>query len=78
MKPSDVCSVVSVQAEKETEERRRPSLVLRRPKHGESLWDIAKAHRSSEEAIRKLNHMEGEELPEGMMLIPAVRTAARQ
>lgn len=78
MKPSDVCSVVSVQAEKEAEERRRPSLVLRRPKHGESLWDIAKAHRSSEEAIRKLNHMEGEELPEGMLLIPTVHTADRQ
>ncbi len=78
VKMAEVSSVVSAQAEKEQEEGRRPSLVLRRPGNGESLWDIAKAHRSSEEAIRRLNHIEGEELPEGMLLIPAVHTAGRQ
>ncbi len=51
----------------------RPSLVLRRAKCGECLWDIAKQHGSSEEAIRQCNHMEDDSLPEGMLLIPVLR-----
>lgn len=52
--------------------QRRPSLVLRRPAPGECLWDIAKKHGSTEETIRKINHMEEDAFPDGMLLIPCV------
>lgn len=65
--------VVSVTEEKEKDAGRRPSLVLRRPMAGESLWEIAKKHSSTEEIIRKTNHMEDDTLPDGMLLIPCVK-----
>lgn len=47
----------------------RPSLILRRA--GESrLWDIAKASGSTMEAIRRVNGLTGEPLPDQMLLIP--------
>ena len=65
----------TVTAVKESEESQetRPSLVLRRARCGECLWDMAKQHGSSEEAIRQCNHMEDDSLPEGMLLIPVLR-----
>ena len=65
----------TVTAVKESEESQetRPSLVLRRARCGECLWDMAKQHGSSEDAIRQCNHMEDDSLPEGMLLIPVLR-----
>ncbi len=50
----------------------QPSLVLRRMAAGETLWEIAKQHRSDEEAIRSANEL-GQERPEGLLLIPRIR-----
>ncbi len=52
----------------------RPSLVLRRVKEGETLWDIAKQYYADPKTIQSVNQLEEEELlPEGILLIPKVR-----
>ena len=58
----------------EPEPGRRPSLVLCRPKKGESLWELAKRYRTDEKAICAANGLEQETpLPSGLLLIPRVR-----
>ncbi len=47
----------------------RPSLILRRAGQ-ESLWDIAKAAGTTQEAICKANHLENEPSPSQMLIIP--------
>ena len=52
----------------------RPSVLLRLPERGETLWDIAKSCGTTQEEIMQANELAGEELPEGkMLLIPSVR-----
>ena len=52
----------------------RPSVVLRLPVQGEGLWEIAKSCGTTMEEIIQANELEGEELPQGkMLLIPGVR-----
>ena len=52
----------------------RPSVVLRLPVPGEGLWEIAKSYGTTIQQILQANELEGEELPEGkMLLIPGVR-----
>ena len=55
------------------EQERMPSLVLRRLLPGETLWDVAKQYRTDETLLRTVNQLEGEELPDKMLLIPRVR-----
>jgi hypothetical protein len=58
--------------EEEGEEGPRPSIVLRQMERGESLWDIAKAYRTTVGEIQKANA--GESLgAETMLLIPRFR-----
>ena len=40
---------------------------------GETLWDVAKQYRTDETLLRTVNQLEGEELPDKMLLIPRVR-----
>ncbi|MGX8699009.1 MAG: DUF3794 and LysM peptidoglycan-binding domain-containing protein [bacterium] len=47
----------------------RPSLVVCRYRHGESLWEIAKRCLSTEKAILALNGLEGEEPEAGTLLL---------
>lgn len=58
-----------------TEEERGnvPSLILRRIREGETLWDIAKQYRTDEEVIRSANHFEDDAVPQGLLLIPKLR-----
>ena len=49
----------------------RPSLILRRP-GGEDLWELAKHHGSSVEAIRRANGLEDEPDKSQMLLIPVI------
>lgn len=72
-RPTELCTVAAVE-EIARDDQDSPSLVLRRPCPGECLWDIAKRHCSSEEAIRRCNHIEGDEMPDGMLLIPVLRS----
>lgn len=46
---------------------------MRRLRAGETLWDVAKQYRTDEELIRTVNQLEGDALPEKMLLIPRVR-----
>ena len=55
------------------EQGQTPSLVLRRLLPGETLWDAAKQYRTDETLLRAVNRLEGEELPDKMLLIPRVR-----
>ena len=47
----------------------RPSLILRRA-GDKRLWDIARENGSTVEAIRKANGLQGEPIPDQMLLIP--------
>ena len=49
------------------------SLIMRRLAEGESLWDVAKQYRTDETLLRTVNQLEGEDLPDKMLLIPRVR-----
>lgn len=51
-----------------------PSLVLRRVKNEETLWDLGKAYRTDPALILQANGLQQEDpLPEGLLLIPRVR-----
>ena len=54
---------------------KRPSLILRRFRPDETLWDIAKQYQTTASAIREANNLEDKSpLPEDVMLmIPRVR-----
>ncbi len=52
----------------------KPSVVLRLPVPGEGIWEIAKSYGTTIQQILQANELEGEELPDGkMLLIPGVR-----
>lgn len=55
------------------EKERGPSLILRRMRSGETLWDIAKEYRTDEELIREINQLEGSDANDQMLLIPKIR-----
>ncbi len=65
-----VCGGELLEPEKQEQ---TPSLVLRRLLPGETLWDAAKQYRTDEALLRAVNRLEGEELPDKMLLIPRVR-----
>ncbi len=48
----------------------RPAVVIRRSQSGERLWDIAKAHGTTVEHIRRANHLDSERTEDGILLIP--------
>lgn len=50
-----------------------PGLIIRRPKNGETLWDMAKCYRTTTEAIAMANGLSGDTVPEKMLLIPRSR-----
>ena len=60
------------------EQGQTPSLVLRRLLPGETLWDAAKQYRTDEALLRAVNRLEGEELPDKMLLIPRVRAVCQE
>ena len=56
-----------------TQELETNRLLLRRLLPDETLWDVAKQYRTDEELIRTVNQLEGDAMPEKMLLIPRVR-----
>ena len=55
-------------------DRPRPSVILRLPETGETLWEIAKACGTTCEEIMQANELTDDHLPEGkMLLIPSAR-----
>lgn len=53
---------------------RRPSMILRLPEEGETLWDLAKSCGTTKERILQANELESEDIPrQKMLLIPSAR-----
>lgn len=50
-------------------DRNAPAVILRRAARGAALWDIAKAAGANEEALRIVNGLEGETVPEDRVLL---------
>ena len=50
-------------------EKRRSAVVARRCAAGETLWDIAKANRTTVDRIRRANGIEGNDVPTAAMLL---------
>lgn len=75
-----ICSVSSVRvlenikkAEGENKNLRKPALTIYFCDAGEKIWDIAKKYRTTSEAVREENGIEGEEIKGArMLLIPSV------
>ena len=62
--------IMGGELEEETVEKGGPGLIIRRPGKGETLWDMAKNHRTTPEAISRANGLSGEPVPDKMLLIP--------
>ena len=62
--------VVGAQLSQEQTEDAGPGIVIRHIRPGESLWDAAKAGRTTEAAILAANGLEPGAEPQGMLLIP--------
>ena len=70
----DLTAIASARMLGEIDRSATPSLVLRRLKEGETLWDVAKQCRTEEQAILAANGMEqGADTSDMMLLIPRVR-----
>lgn len=54
----------------EKKQQKRPAVIVRRTRSGETLWDIAKASGTTVEKIRRANHMDTETTEAGVLLIP--------
>ena len=72
-KEEENISVISSVELTEEDRAKSPSLILRRMAEGETLWDIAKQYRTDEDAIRNANHLEENDVPSGLLLIPKLR-----
>jgi hypothetical protein len=62
--------IVGGELSEETLTRDGPGLIIRRPSSSETLWDIAKAYRTTTQAIMEANGLEGELISDQMLLIP--------
>lgn len=63
--------VTAIELRQTEPDPQRPSLILRRA-GSESMWAIAKASGSTEQAIREANKLQGEPEPGQMLLIPVL------
>lgn len=71
---AEVSTVSGMELLKEGKREQMPSLILRRMRPEEDLWDIAKQYQSREELIRSVNELENNSCPvDGMLMIPKVR-----
>lgn len=68
-----VREITGAQLSEEGEHPDGPGLIIRRPKPGESLWDMAKQYRTTREAILRANGLEENGVGEAMLLIPRGR-----
>lgn len=62
---------ITFDASKGTGERRRAPIILYYPKHGESLWNIAKRYQTTRAAIASTNHISGDIITgEKVIIVP--------
>jgi len=70
----EIVALTSAQQQEEIDRSTMPSLVLRRMREGETLWEVAKQCKTEEQAILAANGLEeGGVLTDVMLLIPKVR-----
>lgn len=70
----EIVALTSAQQMEEIDRSSMPSLVLRRLREGETLWELAKQCKTEEQAILEANDLEdGGKLADVMLLIPKVR-----
>ena len=70
----EITALTSAQQQEEIDRATMPSLVLRRLREGETLWDVAKQCKTEEQAILAANELEsGTETTDMLLLIPKVR-----
>jgi hypothetical protein len=62
--------IVGGELSEEPIKRDGPGLIIRRPSSSETLWDIAKAYRTTIQAIMEANGLEEELISDQMLLIP--------
>lgn len=55
-----------------TPEADRPSVIIRRKREQERLWDLAKGCGSTVDAIRRINHLDSEPEQDRLLLIPVL------
>lgn len=67
---SEIEEIVGGEVTETEPEKDRPGLIIRRPKDGETLWNLAKQYRTSMEAISAANGLEGEPTSDMLLLIP--------
>lgn len=70
---SRMTEVVGADWQEEAPEQGGPGLVIRRIRPGETLWDAAKAAKTTEQAIMEANGLKEDQQPQGMLLIPRGR-----
>ena len=70
---SRISEVLGADWEEAAEQRDGPGLVIRRIRPGETLWDAAKAAKTTEQAIMEANGLAEDQQPQGMLLIPRGR-----
>ncbi len=69
----EIMEIVGGEMEEEPIKTGGPGLIIRRPKTGETLWDMAKCYRTTSDSIALANGISGEAVPEKMLLIPRSR-----
>lgn len=70
----EITALTAAQQLEEIDRASMPSLVLRRLRQGETLWDVAKQCKTEQDAILAANELEpGSQLTDIMLLIPKVR-----
>ena len=70
---SRISEVLGADWEEAAEQQDGPGLVIRRIRPGETLWDAAKAAKTTEQAIMEANGLAEDQQPQGMLLIPRGR-----
>ncbi len=60
---------ISWDEEEEAEQKEMPSLIVRRTRQGDSVWEMAKCCGSTRELILEANGLESEEIGENMLLL---------
>jgi hypothetical protein len=66
----EFAEIIGGELSEEALTRNGPGLIIRRPSSSETLWDIAKAYRTTTQAIMEANGLEGELISDQMLLIP--------
>lgn len=66
----DIQEIVGGELNQEKQPEDGPGVIIRRPRTGETMWDLAKEYRTTACCIAAVNGLDGDVLPDRMLLIP--------